>query len=411
MRKTILKYMFSSVLLLSGTLQVSGQTSGSFLDKVHIGIWGGGHFNSTRYSNLDEEIFPDKANVGSGLFGISAEIALGEAQRFSIRPEVMFLSRGSKLTDIGQVSSSGYGILEYKLKAQYTDIRVPVIYNFTQVKKVTPYIYMAPVFGLVRGGDVSVYDEDEDYTIDVSKANMASTYFAGMLGVGVKVPFKLGGQPLQFAVEASYEYGFTDTYGSKEKDGKAEANLFFPVYDIEGTRKFSGFELKASLAIPLSIFKKKERPKKVVEEKPIRIVEKKVEEKPCYTLDEIMDLIAKGESVKGKTVCAIDDLINFDFGKSSLNASSQHYLNRIVLMMKRTGASVEVKGHTDNKGTEEFNMNLSKKRAQAVYDYLLSKGVPASKLSYSYYGMSKPIASNDTEDGRRENRRVEFEIK
>lgn len=412
MIKTFSKRLLSFSLVMAGAMMAFSQTTGKFIDRVHIGIWGGGHFNSTNYSNLDGELFPDKGKLGSGLFGISAEFELGEARRFSIRPELMFLSRGSRLSDIFQASSSGAGILEYKLKAKYTDIRVPVIYNFTQVSKVIPYIYVAPVFGLVHGGDISAWDEYDDYTIDVSKANMASTYFAGMLGAGVKVPFKLGGAPLHFAVEASYEYGFTDTYGGKEKDGKAEANLFFPVYDIEGTRKFSGFELKASLSVPLSIFKKSDRPKqrivKAVEEKPVRPVE---EEKPCYTLDEIMDLIAKGQPVKGKTVCAIDDMINFDFGKSSLDAPSQRYLNRIVLMMQRTGVSVEVKGHTDNKGTEEFNLNLSRKRAKAVYDYLLSKGVPAAKVSYSYYGMSKPIADNGTEDGRRKNRRVEFEIK
>lgn len=56
-------------------------------------------------------------------------------------------------------------------------------------------------------------------------------------------------------------------------------------------------------------------------------------------------------------------------------------------------------------------MELSRKRAKAVYDYLIKKGVGSSKLSYTYYGMTKPIASNDMEEGRLINRRVEFEIK
>ena len=76
----------------------------------------------------------------------------------------------------------------------------------------------------------------------------------------------------------------------------------------------------------------------------------------------------------------------------------------------RTHARIEVKGHTDNVGTEEFNMKLSHKRAQAVVDYLIGRGVDKDKLSYSYYGMSKPLTTNDTEEGRTMNRRVEFEI-
>ena len=71
---------------------------------------------------------------------------------------------------------------------------------------------------------------------------------------------------------------------------------------------------------------------------------------------------------------------------------------------------VEVKGHTDNVGTEDFNVKLSRDRAEEVVKYLTRQGVSESNLSYSYYGMSRPLASNDTEDGRKMNRRVEFEI-
>lgn len=69
-----------------------------------------------------------------------------------------------------------------------------------------------------------------------------------------------------------------------------------------------------------------------------------------------------------------------------------------------------MKSHTDNVGTEEFNLKLSKKRAEAVVEYFVKKGVSQSRLSYSYYGMSQPLSTNDTEEGRAMNRRVEFEI-
>ncbi len=78
--------------------------------------------------------------------------------------------------------------------------------------------------------------------------------------------------------------------------------------------------------------------------------------------------------------------------------------------MKRSNVKIEIKGHTDNVGSEEYNMELSRQRAEAVYNYLIKNGISPSKLSFSYYGMSQPITTNDTPEGRKENRRVEFEI-
>lgn len=254
--------------------------------------------------------------------------------------------------------------------------------------------------------------------MELTKANMASVYFAGMVGVGAKYQFDLAGNTCFLGLEASYEYGFTDTYGGKEKDGTAivEIGEFYNVYDVQGTRKFSGFEIQATLGIPFSVFKKKKTaPAPVPEPVAVAPVKQEVKkeapkpEKPCYTLEEIIDMMARNESVEGKTICAID-AITFDFGKSTIKSESHEYLDKLASTLIRTNAKIEVKGHTDNVGTEDFNMKLSKERAQAVVEYLVKKGVSRNKLTYSYYGMSKPLASNDTEEGRTINRRVEFEI-
>ena len=180
---------------------------------------------------------------------------------------------------------------------------------------------------------------------------------------------------------------------------------------LDGSRKFSGFEIKATLGVPFSVFKKKAAPAPAPvavtpAPRPRPVV---VKEKPCYTLEEINDMMVRGESVEGKTICAID-AINFDFGKSTIKSESHDYLNQLATTLIRTNAKIEVKGHTDNVGTEEFNMKLSKDRAKAVMDYLINRGVDKNKLTYSYYGMSRPLTTNDTEEGRTMNRRVEFEI-
>ena len=94
----------------------------------------------------------------------------------------------------------------------------------------------------------------------------------------------------------------------------------------------------------------------------------------------------------------------------SIKAESFAYLDKLAETLKRINTRIKVKGHTDNIGTDEVNMNLSKERAQAVMNYLLGKGVSRSKLSYDYYGSSLPLTTNETEEGRAMNRRVEIEI-
>ena len=122
-----------------------------------------------------------------------------------------------------------------------------------------------------------------------------------------------------------------------------------------------------------------------------------------------MVTLSDKQSITGKTICAIEQ-INFAFGESSISKDSYGYLDKIVLLIQQGNLKMEIKGHTDNVGNKDFNLELSKKRAMAVYSYLIKKGVNPDRLSYSYYGMSKPITSNDTEEGRKINRRVEFEI-
>ena len=111
----------------------------------------------------------------------------------------------------------------------------------------------------------------------------------------------------------------------------------------------------------------------------------------------------------GLTICAVD-AINFDFGKSSIKRESYPYLQQVARILISTNSRVEVKGHTDNVGSDDYNMELSRKRAKAVRDHLIRQGVKKENLEYSYYGSTKPLTTNDTDEGRTLNRRVEFEI-
>jgi outer membrane protein OmpA-like peptidoglycan-associated protein len=105
-------------------------------------------------------------------------------------------------------------------------------------------------------------------------------------------------------------------------------------------------------------------------------------------------------------------LVFFDFDKATLQRESFVDLDRAVQWLKANpSVKVELAGHTDNVGSREYNKRLSEERAHAVMDYLVSRGVAASRLTSGGYGMDEPIATNETEEGRAQNRRVEFRVK
>jgi OOP family OmpA-OmpF porin len=103
--------------------------------------------------------------------------------------------------------------------------------------------------------------------------------------------------------------------------------------------------------------------------------------------------------------------IFFDFDKSVLKPESFPELNRLVALLgDKSTIEVEIAGHTDSIGEEKYNLSLSQSRANAVTRYLHEKGIANSRLAVVYFGESKPIETNDTKEGRKKNRRVEFKI-
>jgi len=112
---------------------------------------------------------------------------------------------------------------------------------------------------------------------------------------------------------------------------------------------------------------------------------------------------------KGATITLNN--IFFDFGKSTLLPTSYNELARVAeLLTTNEKMSITILGHTDNIGTEQRNLEVSRLRANAVMDYLLSIGVNSDRISAKGMGMSQPVADNATDKGRAKNRRVEFVI-
>jgi outer membrane protein OmpA-like peptidoglycan-associated protein len=101
----------------------------------------------------------------------------------------------------------------------------------------------------------------------------------------------------------------------------------------------------------------------------------------------------------------------FDFDKWDLRPESFVELDRVVkLMQDNPTLEIEMSAHTDSYGSDDYNFKLSDNRAKSAMDYILSKGISPTRITAHGYGETKPVATNETDEGRQINRRVEFQI-
>ena len=115
-----------------------------------------------------------------------------------------------------------------------------------------------------------------------------------------------------------------------------------------------------------------------------------------------------GEGIK---VTMKENMVNFGFDSSNLTSAAMANLDKLAEVLKNNpDTNINIYGHTDSKGTDEYNLSLSDRRAAAVKSYLASKGIASSRMIPMGVGEKEPIASNDTDAGRAQNRRVEFAI-
>ena len=146
--------------------------------------------------------------------------------------------------------------------------------------------------------------------------------------------------------------------------------------------------------------------------------ERKAREQYEARYQEAMRKLAEAAALNVKeeprgTVIVLPGSVLFATGKSTLTAIAQQKLTLIAgtLAPQAEEHDIVVEGHTDSRGSRDFNMQLSQDRAQTVMNFLVSRGVPAESITAVGVGPDRPIAGNETRDGRQENRRVEIVIK
>jgi outer membrane protein OmpA-like peptidoglycan-associated protein len=126
---------------------------------------------------------------------------------------------------------------------------------------------------------------------------------------------------------------------------------------------------------------------------------------------EAMDSLKRLGSVRQEargTVLTLSGEVLFAFNKTELRPIAQERLGQVADVLKQTDQKIVIEGHTDSVGGDAYNLRLSKGRAQAVKDFLASRGVPADRIEVVGYGKARPIADNGTPEGRANNRRVEI---
>ncbi|NLA24516.1 MAG: OmpA family protein [Bacteroidales bacterium] len=122
------------------------------------------------------------------------------------------------------------------------------------------------------------------------------------------------------------------------------------------------------------------------------------------TKDIVLSKVAVGSKIVLKNIF-------FDYDKATIRSESEVELTRLLTLLQAyPKMRIEIGGHTDSHGSLQYNTKLSNDRAKAVVDYLVEKGISASRLEYKGYAFNEPIATNDTDEGRQQNRRVEFKV-
>ncbi len=404
--------------------------------KFGFGLKGGVNIANMRYT-FDEFADYENSFLVKPQFGVFIDIPV--APQFSIGGEFDYYGRGVKMH---KYVDEDYGNVDYRIDAQYFDVRMPLVYSFKPRYMFTPYLVLAPGLAIAKGGTMSytsgvIAGEDdngveycEDLKLNLTKKNFRSLDFNLFLGAGINYPIPLAnGNRLNIGLEAGYNWGFINTFSKDELDenptlaikdpsttGSVNVdNIIFQGITNQGGRFNRGIEV--TLRIGLALFDgpkphKTTNPQPVIVEKTDTVVDTVVKyvHKECYTLDELADMLEHGKNIADKRACIFD--MKFEFDSDKLKNESKPILDKVYKMLKAdSDLRIQINGHTDSIGTDQYNQNLSERRAKSAANYLVNKGISRYRITCTGYGEDYPIDTNATEQGRARNRRVEIEFR
>ena len=419
---------------------------------LRIGVRGGLNLANMSYNNSAPAMgMYSHLLQAHGMGSVFVHLGFGKSG-FAISPEVGVTGKGVRLK---------WGDVDYRMSVNYLDFRLPLTYELRLPNKpaLAPYIMVTPNFSAAYGGEITYeadrYTATEDYhytaSTTITEADVSPFDFGLLLGAGVDYLVQTKNFPLILSLEAGWNFGLVNTFAERENldaEGIAPQNAsniinqFFGAELWRNARHTGGLEIAARVALPLKGWRPKEKeeepidvpymvsiprpeppapPDTVVVEvcKPDTTPAKKLDtviingreyvKKDCYSLAEMYSFITLGIDISDKRICMYN--INFDFNSDKLRPESYQPLNEVLMLMKQfPEISIEVYGHTDSIGSEKYNQNLSERRARSAAKYLVDHGIEANRITSIGFGLKLPIDTNETEEGRFHNRRVEFEI-
>lgn len=207
-------------------------------------------------------------------------------------------------------------------------------------------------------------------------------------------------------LDKQFEYINITATDSPDSPTPGQVNMIIPKVNDHGktpiAQKLSNLGGGLKLRLAFGVTPKPRDHSVVPADKPSK-KDKKKKTEPEPVVEEVPEHIQKTMADLSNTM--------FDFDKYVIKDSAKGKLDDVVKWLQENPEiKVEIAGHTDNWGSDEYNQKLSENRAKAVYNYFIDKGVDKSRLQYVGYGEARPIATNATDEGRAQNRRVELTI-
>lgn len=274
--------------------------------------------------------------------------------------------------------------------------------------------------GVIETGQAGVTDfYQQGVGVDLSYRLLGDQAFTpyGLIGGGVSRNDVADNSASEFGGFANVGLGvLTSPLSQSGLRLRGEARYFYDSYDSGQ----SDIHFSLGVTVPIGVVRRQIVEKTTVIERPV-VVEKALADSDkdgvvdgvdqCPNTLEGLDVDAVG--------CVKTDLqqsvvlrgVTFEFNSNRLTVNAREILVRAADALKgQQDMKVELAGHTDSVGAETYNQTLSRQRAEAVRDYLIDLGVARGQLTAVGYGESMPIRSNDTEEGRERNRRVEFNV-
>ena len=259
-----------------------------------------------------------------------------------------------------------------------------VLYKFLPCRLVSPYVLI--------GLGATSFTNDHSFNPDVDE-----TFYGYQLNLGAGIEWGFN-EDLSLKTEAVYRTASNNKIDGNERLNENSKGLFGSNADTYATIEV-GLNWYFSKGNPSDICDKCPEGYREVLVRDTIFIEKVIERKIIDTVN----IITKSPFLFG---------VNFTFDKYDLNPESYAVLDRVVETLKQDpDMDIIISGHTDSKGSDEYNQNLSENRVNTVYNYLTSNGIKSERIAKNWFGEERPIKENSTDINRAFNRRVEIKIK